>query len=417
MKQILRPAPLGGTVRAVPSKSFAQRALLCAALSDRPTTLTLCGALSQDIEAMLRCLSALGAEVTRGQSALTLRPPELPRGDATLDCGESGATARFLLPVAAALGVGAKFLLRGSLAARPMTPLTDALRAGGCDIRQTDDAIFCEGKLRGGRYLLPGNVSSQYISGLLFALPLLGEDSQIELTSPLESRDYVNLTLQLLQRFSVRIEPLENGYFVPGGQRYRACGRLEVEGDWSAASLLLCAGAFCAPVRAVGLSEQSAQPDRKIVPLLRRFGAKAEYDGEILCVSPAPLRGIEIDARDIPDLVPALALLSTAAQGRTRIFGASRLRLKESDRLKTVCDTLAALGAQISQTPDGLEIFGSPLLGGEIDPKGDHRIAMLAAVASARCAREVTVRSAECTEKSYPEFWRDLRRMAKEARP
>lgn len=416
MLQILRPCSIGGELHAVPSKSFAQRAMLCAALAERPTTFV-CRTLPLDVEAMLRCLTALGAEVTRGCGTLTLRPPELPQGDATLDCGESGATARFLLPVVAALGIGARLLLRGSLAARPMQPLLEALSAGGCNITSENGVISCEGKLRSGRYLLPGNVSSQYISGLLFALPLLRGDSEIVLSSPLESKDYVNLTIDLLSRFSVRVEQTQSGFFVSGGQSYRACGRMEMEGDWSAMSLFLCAGAFSAPMRISGLPAQTQQPDRRITDILRDFGAHVHCDGGVRCVSPAELHSLEIDAHDIPDLVPALALTATAARGRTRIFGASRLRYKESNRLQSICTTLRALGAQISETDDGLLIYGTPLVGGEIDPQNDHRIAMLAAVASARCRQEVRVRHAECVDKSYPDFWRDLRRAAKEAHP
>lgn len=416
MIQRLSPRRIGGRFCAVVSKSHAQRALLCAALADRPTTYV-CGALPQDVEAMLRCLSALGAEVTHGQNAVTVRPPELPRGDITLDCGESGATLRFLLPVAAALGVSAEFVLHGRLAERPIDTLLSLLNANGCTAVKTGERITCEGRLRSGVFALPGNISSQYVSGLLFALPLMPGNSEIRLTSAPESEGYIAMTLEMLERFSVRVTKTASGWYIPGGQQYHSCGRITAEGDWSAASMFFCAGAFSAPVVYEGLPDATMQPDRRLPELLREFGAEVSFDGILWHVNPARLRGICIDAGGTPDLVPALALTATAAEGETRIFGAARLRYKESDRLRSICEVLTRLGASVRQTDDGLCIVGSPLSGGEVDPQNDHRIAMLTGVASARCAQSVSVRRSECAAKSYPDFWRDLKQNSREREP
>ncbi len=414
MELTLSPRPVGGTIRAVASKSQAHRLMICAAFADRATKIV-CAETSQDMDATARALTALGAELSYLNGAYTVYPMEMPRGDAVLDCGESGSTLRFLLPVVGALGVSATFRLHGRLAERPLSPLWEAMEAHGCRLsRPNADEVRCEGRLDGGRWEIAGNVSSQFISGLLLALPLTGEESGIMLTTPLESAGYTDLTVQVLRQFGVEAERTEAGWHIPQSRGYRSCGKTAVEGDWSNAAFWLCAGAISDPVTVEGLSLSSMQGDRAIVSVLERFGAKVAVSGDAVTVSPDDLRAVEIDARDIPDLVPPLALVAACAKGTTRIFGAERLRLKESDRLQSVADALSALGASVEITADGLLIRGGRLSGGVVDSRSDHRIAMTAAIAACACTRPITLRGAEAVNKSYPRFWEDYKRMKEE---
>lgn len=416
MDKVITPRPLGGQIAAIASKSQAHRLLICAALADTPTDLS-CAELSKDIEATAACLTALCADTVYQNGAYQITPR--PRAAACrCDCGESGSTLRFLLPVAAALGTKTTFQLHGRLPERPLSPLWEELEAHGCKLsRPTADTVLCEGKLTGGTYRMAGNISSQFISGLLFALPLTGEESEIMLTSSLESADYVRMTLAALRTFGIEIEERETGWHIPAGQRYRSCGSAEVEGDWSNAAFWLTAGAISETVTVTGLSPHSPQGDRKIEALLNRFGAEVTWAANAVTVRPRKLRGIDIDARDIPDLVPPLALAAACAEGTTKIYGAERLKIKESDRLQSVAGALQNLGAQVEILPDGLLIHGGTLTGGTVDSQNDHRIAMLAAIASSVSAEPVTLLGAEAVQKSYPRFWADFETMQKGENP
>ena len=412
MERTIFPHKLGGRIAAIPSKSQAHRLLICAALADEPAALT-CPEGSQDIEATARCLTAFGAAIHRTETGYAVQPAQAPER-AEADCGESGSTLRFLLPVAAALGIDTTFRLHGRLAARPLSPLWEELEAHGCALsRPTPDTVRCTGRLTGGVFRLAGNISSQFISGLLLALPLTGTDSELVLTTPLESAGYVDMTLDALRRFGVRAECTQNGWRIPAGARYASCGAAEVEGDWSNAAFWLTAGAISSPVTVTGLAPDSRQGDRAAATILARFGAEVSTEGDAVTVRPGRLRGIELDARDIPDLVPPLALAAACAEGTTRILGAERLRIKESDRLRSVAAALNALGGDVRVLPDGLEIHGGTLTGGTADAQNDHRIAMLAAVAASVCAEPVRVCGAEAVNKSYPGFWKDFTQLTK----
>ena len=391
MNVIVTPGRLCGTVRAPASKSAAHRLLIGAALADRPTRIRL-SATNRDIEATADCLCTLGAVIERSGEMLYVPPIDRPPEDAALDCGESGSTLRFLLPMTAALGVQARFTGHGRLPERPNQALTDALRAHGADVDADLLPMSLSGPLRGGRWALPGNISSQYITGLLLALPLLEEDSEIALTTPLESAAYVDMTLQALEQFGIAAERMENGWRVPGGQRYRSPGTVEVEGDWSSAAFWLAANALGADIRVEGLKSDSVQGDRAVTQLLGQR---------------------EIDASGVPDLVPALAVAAAGREHTTVISGAARLRLKESDRLQTTADLLSALGHGIAVTSDGLIIRGGAPTPCEanihtVDGANDHRIVMAAAVAAAFADRPVRITGAEAVEKSYPGFFRDF---------
>ncbi len=385
----LNQTNISGTISAIASKSMAHRLMICSALAKGETELV-CSTTSKDMEATANCLSAM-------------------KNGLPMPCGESGSTLRFLLPVVSALGLDREFHMEGRLPQRPLAPLDEQLKAHGVTLsRPQEDVLALSGQLTPGDFCLPGNVSSQYISGLLLALPLLDRPSTLTVTGKTESASYIEMTLSAMKTFGVLAEKKGDTYYIVP-QRYQSPGSVTVEGDWSNAAFWLCAGALGAPVTVTGLDPQSLQGDRAICGLLSRFGAAVEQKGDAVTVSPGPLTACDIDASAIPDLVPALAVVAAAARGTTRIFNAGRLRLKESDRLETVAGMLAALGGKVEQTKDGLLVTGTALSGGTVDSCNDHRIAMAAAVASTLCS--VTVTGAEAVNKSYPHFWEDMEKM------
>ena len=413
MNVMLLGGPRTGCVRVPASKSQAHRLLICAALGDRPVTV-LCDGMNADICATVRCLEALGASVERREENILLVTPiyAVPKGECVLHCGESGSTLRFLLPVVGALGAQANFLREGRLPQRPLAPLDRELACHCMTLCEDGTALHVSGKLTGGDFVIPGNVSSQYISALLFALPILPEDSTLTVTGRLESAPYVDMTEDALCLSGIRLEKENQTYSIPGGQHFALPERVTVEGDWSGAAFFLCMGALSDDgVRVEGLNLNSAQGDRAILTILRGFGAIVEEQSGVVHVRRGELRPHVIDAAATPDLVPTLSALAAAVPGETRIENAARLRLKESDRLRTTAAMLTALGASVQELPDGLVIRGGGLHGGVVDAANDHRIAMAAAVAACAAAGDVTVLGAECIEKSYPSFWTDLAQM------
>ena len=393
----VRPGRLSGSVDAVTSKSCAHRALICAALSDKSTDV-LIDSPNDDIQATARCLTALGARVERDGAHWRVDPIRAAAaGPSALDCGESGSTLRFLIPIAASLGAEAAFTGRGKLPTRPNTHLCEALRRHGARIDSDLLPMTVRGPIGPGEYLLPGDISSQYASGLLFALPRLGGDSRVRFTTPLNSRGYVALTVNALRAFGVRVDWRGDAIDIPGGQAYRSPGALRVEGDWSAAAFWLTANACGSDVRVEGLDPGSAQGDRAIESALKALG-------QTVPGSPAV-----IDARDIPDLVPALAVAAALSRGGARIGNAGRLRYKECDRLAAMAEGLGAMGADITQTDDGLIIGPSRLRGARVRGWNDHRIVMALAVAALSARGDTLIDDAEAVSKSYPGFWRDFK--------
>ena len=402
----LKPAKLSGTIPTIASKSDAHRLLILAALCRGETRLIM-EQRSEDIDATVACLRALGAKIALVPDGVFVHGIERVNEYPLLDCSESGSTFRFLLPVATALCEHVRFTGSGRLPDRPIGELLTVLQAHGVAFSAGKLPFQTTGKLTGGRFSLPGNVSSQYLTGLLLATPLLEEDSKISLTTRLESAAYVDITLHALKRFGVQVEAQEGSYAICGGQAIQSPGELRVDGDWSNAAFFLAAGALGNPVTMTGLHLDSPQGDKAILDALKRFGAHVEVAEDRIIVSPAPLSGCTIDVGETPDLLPILAVLGACASGETRLINAARLRFKESDRLASASAMLRALGGRVEELPDALVITGGQLAGGTVDSCRDHRIAMSAAVASIRCANEVTILGADAVKKSYPGFFED----------
>lgn len=446
----ITPQQLNGTIEAIPSKSHAHRLLIAQKLAalqgggqEDPLVIP---TFSEDIDATKGCLAQLDEE--------------LPR----FDCRESGSTIRFMIPVAMALKNEAVFAGSGKLPQRPLSPLKEEMERHGCSFEMLADAKnptcgngpdtakspasgsdaakasgrgitseICRirGRLQPGKYELAGNISSQFITGLLFALPLLDGNSSLQLTTKLESAGYVDLTLQVLREFGIEIREVRESssenylirYEIPGNQIYREPEGLKVEGDWSNAAFWLVAGALGGDIICTGLNPDSTQRDKEIVTVLEKMGAKIarKNDAYHIAGNDVPLHGETVSAAQFPDLVPVMAVAMTGAYSASSITNAGRLRIKESDRLATVCDFLTILGTDIRQTEDGLIIHENndpsgtaahcpapPLSGGTVSSHNDHRIAMAAAVASCRADGPVIITGAEAVKKSYPDFFTDF---------
>ncbi len=399
------PEKLSGTVAAIPSKSHAHRLLVCSALANGPTRLeipTIC----DDLIATIGCICAFGAEIEHcyGQAEL-VAPIQAPPTCAVANCGESGSTLRFMLPLAGALGIDTVFLLEGKLPYRPLSPLWEEMERKGCRLswmsrsamqaagmhipRSVTAGLHLCGKLRPGHYRIDGGVSSQFISGLLMALPMLEGESRLELLGTVESKPYVDMTLNILSQFGV----LWQDFTTPGSQTYKTPGCITVEGDWSSAAFWLAANAIGSEISLTGLQPDSVQGDKEIMPLLNRLKEHCT-----------------LSAAHIPDLVPILAVVAAANQGAV-ITDIRRLRWKESDRIAAIIQMLSALGGKASADDNTLTIHPSSLSGGIVDSCGDHRIAMAAAIASTVCQQPVTILGAECVSKSYPAFWKEFARL------
>ena len=384
------PSLLQGSVTAIPSKSQAHRLLICAAFADRETALH-CPQTNRDIEATADCLRSLGADIVRTENGYCVTPIQQIPKCATLHCGESGSTLRFMLPIVGALGVDATFVMEARLPQRPLSPLWEEMERMGCQLsRPTADTLRCQGQLQGGQYTISGNISSQFITGLLFAAALLRQDSCIHVTGVLESKPYVDMTQQALALFGI----CTDNFKICGGQRFRSPGQVTVEGDWSNGAFFLAAKALGSSVSVSNLSPTSPQGDRAAAHWLEQL----------------PQAHRTIDATDIPDLVPILAVVAGACHG-ARFTGISRLRLKETDRVATVCAMLNALGTEATATEDTLSVFPAPYAGCTIDATNDHRIAMSAGIAATVASGPVTVINADSVNKSYPDFWAEYRRL------
>ena len=369
----IQPQPLRGTVGAVPSKSLAHRYLICAAFAQTPTDL-ICPASSRDIDATVNCLNALGAAIIPTGNGFHIDPIGKTPQRAFLPCGESGSTLRFLLPIVGALGIDGTFQMEGRLPERPLSPLWEEMERMGCTLtRPNSNCLRCQGKLTGGDYYIDGSVSSQFITGLYFALPLLQAEYSLHITGKAESKPYLSMTAQAIEKFGFPNSP--------------SPGTMAVEGDWSNGAFWLAAAALGNDVTVTGLNLDTVQGDRAISVLLPKL------DGPAI-----------IDASDIPDLIPILSVVAGAKKGAT-FTNVRRLRLKESDRMSAIVNMLTALGGDAEATENTLTVRGTGYSGGTVDSAGDHRIAMAAAIAATVCNCPVTICGAESVSKSYPTFW------------
>lgn len=397
-----------GTVNVPPSKSDVHRAIICAAMANGVSRISPV-ALSNDIKATIGCIKALGADAVLENNVLTVDGTNMYKNKtALLDCGESGSTLRFFIPIAAVGNINATFVGKGKLPQRPIGIFTEALPKAGT-VCKTEGGLPLEikGQLKSGIFKIPGNVSSQFITGLLLALPILEGDSEIVLTSPLESVGYIAMTIRTMKQFGVNIQATEKGWHIKGGQSYKTCD-YTTDGDWSQAAFFMVLGAVSGKVTVKGVAKDSTQGDKKCAEILAEFGAKVTQRDNEVTVEKGDLKAITIDASQIPDLVPVLSVCAAFAEGTTKIINAERLRIKECDRLKATAELLNNLGGKVKELSDGLEITGvSSLKGGNVNGYNDHRIVMSAAVCAARSDEDITATFAMSINKSYPDFYID----------
>lgn len=399
---------LRGIVTAPPSKSMAHRLVLCAGLAEGTSRVENLS-WSEDIKATLAAAESFGAAVRRGENWAEITGCGGPKAPAApVDCGESGSTLRFLAPILAQTGAPVRLVGHGRLPQRPQQVYADLFAQKGARFVQDETGAALRGPLPGGEYALRGDVSSQFISGLLFALPLCKGDSVLRIAPPFESRSYVNLTLRALADFGVSARRQdENALVIPGGQRYRAQS-CRVEGDWSNAAFFAVLGAVTGGVSLAGLRPDTLQGDAAVLDILRRCGAKFSTNSEgIVEFLPAALRGTVIDLADCPDLGPILMVLGLFCEGVTRIEHAGRLRIKESDRIAAMRAELAKFGGEVREIDaETVEIAGGALHApGVIDAHNDHRVVMACAVAALAAGVPVTIDDAGAVAKSWPEFF------------
>ncbi len=413
MKEItIYPGSLTGEIRVPPSKSMSHRAVICAGLSEGISIINNIGE-SGDIEATCEAMRALGAKLEKKDSVLKITGSAFPRMKRNeINCRESGSTLRFIMPIAALTGEPASFFGEGRLNERTLMPYCNIFREKGIkyEAREGKLPLHINGRLSPGDFRLPGNVSSQFISGLLFALPLLEGDSRITVTDGLESKPYIDMTIEVLEYFSIHVENNDfKTFLIKGKQKYKAA-EYTVPGDYSQAAFWLAAGSLGSDVSCRGLDMVSRQGDKAIINIIKEMGGRIIAGNSSVRSAPADTRGMVIDASQCPDLVPVLAVMGALSSGKTEIIKAGRLRFKESDRLKAISSELSKLGACIAEKPEGLVIEGRKTLsGGRVDSWNDHRIAMALAIAATKCENPVIISNGDCVNKSYPEFWEHYR--------
>lgn len=389
MDLTITPVLLRGSITAIPSKSQAHRLLICAAFSKERTQLV-CPETNQDIEATAGCLRALGATIERLNDSYWVTPITCLPQSAVLDCGESGSTLRFMLPIAGALGVDCTFLMAGRLPMRPLSPLWEEMERMGCNLaRPTENTIRCTGKLRCGTYRISGNVSSQFITGLLFAAALIHGESQLVILDKLESKPYVDMTMAALKMFGIHTNELR----CSGAFPFRSPGKILVEGDWSNGAFFLAANQLGSAITIQNLDPASCQGDKAVLRLMEQLQ-----------------QNTTVSAANVPDLIPILSVVAAANQGAV-FTDIQRLRLKESDRVEAICNMLTALGIRTETSQSTLTVFPGKFHGGTVDSANDHRIAMSASIAATIADGPVRILNAQCVGKSYPTFWQEYQNL------
>lgn len=403
------PSKLQGKIKIPPSKSMSHRSILCAALANGASIIENIS-LSKDIQVTLDAIKSLGADYTFNNSNVSIAGISSIPEHAKIDCCESGSTLRFLIPIVCALGVNADFHGQGKLPSRPITPYITELGEKGINFEYNNNMPFSvNGKLKSGKFVIDGNISSQFVTGLLMALPLLNGGSEIIINGRLESKPYVTMTIDVLKQFGVEISETSHGYSIMGSQRFMP-KNYRVEGDYSQAAFFAVAGACGGSVEIQDLDLNSAQGDKEIFNILSNCGADITKTSLGFTVSSSKkLMPFEIDASDIPDLVPILAVLACVCEGKSIITGAQRLKIKESDRLIAISESLNKIGGRLIPYDDKLEIYGvGSFHGGIVESFNDHRIAMSVAIASLYSDKRIILNQAESINKSYPGFYQDF---------
>ena len=411
MQVRIKPIIPKGEISAIASKSDAHRAIICAALSDDKTKIHI-SHISKDIKATLNCIKAMGADFTKSGDVYEIIPIKEICENCILDCNESGSTLRFLLPVLSALGCNATFIGSGRLPERPMELIVDLLKQHGNSFSSSKLPITVSGKTTAGMFDIEGNVSSQFISGLLFALPLLKGKSIINLTTELQSAAYVNMTVDTLKRFGVNIELKDNEFIINASEKYISPKEYIVEGDWSNAAFFMVLGAIGENVTIKNLNINSCQSDKMILDVLSLAGVNYTASENEITVTRSDVKPFEFDVSQCPDLFPVLSILASSAKGKSVLYNAERLRIKESDRIKTTKELILNLGGKAEETDSSLIIYGNGKLeGGVVESYNDHRIAMSAFCASAICENDIILKDAKAIDKSYPSFMEDFEKI------
>ena len=403
---------LCGTVEAPVSKSDLHRLIICSALAFGQKTVIKSYTMSEDILSTITISRALGANIIVNSNNIIVCGITKPNNNITADCNESGSTLRFLLPVISALGVECQFSGKGRLPERPIKILLDEMTKNGAIFSAEQLPFTIKGQLKEGQFFIPGNISSQYISGLLMALPLLKNDSKIVLTSPLESRGYVEMTLRVLDKFGIRIwKPNSNEFHISGGQKYISPKNLSAEGDWSSAAFWLVGGALNGDLTVKNIQQSSLQGDKAICELLKKMGAEISIFDDYVHISTSKLSKIDVNGSQIPDIIPILSIALANANGTSKITNIGRLRIKESDRLSAIANILSTLNIQCDEGKDSLTVFGGSIKGRFLDSYNDHRIAMTIAVASLISEQPIQLTNPDCIKKSYPNFYQEFVRL------
>jgi len=410
----IQPARLEGSIELPPSKSYSHRAIICAGLTDGKSEIINIS-YSEDVKTTINAMRLMGAEIKEHSDKLEISGVSVVDDKKRrIDCSESGSTLRFFIPIALLQNRETVFTGKNSLKTRPINTYLEIMDKQGIWYNRINRElpISIKGKLRAGKFVVDGNVSSQFITGLLFVLPLLNGNSKIVVKAGLESKKYVDMTIELLKRFEIII--VNNNYrefYVEGNQKYRACD-YEIEGDFSQAAFWLAAGVLGGKVSIEGVNLDTLQGDKIIVDIIKKMGGNVIEKGSTLHIVESKLNGVTIDVSECPDLVPILAVLGALSGGTTKIINAKRLRFKESDRLKAISTELNKIGADIKENIDGLIIRGKEKLkGGEVNTWGDHRIAMALSIASIKCESAVIINNPNVVKKSYPNFFEDFKKL------
>lgn len=416
----INKAKLKGKVKIPPSKSMAHRAVICAALGNGTSNISNID-LSDDIIATINAMRSLGAVIEEKDKTLEIRgiyseELSLTRDyERVVDCNESGSTLRFLVPISLAFEGVTRFVGRGNLGKRPLNTYYEIFEKQGIEYKHLEGILdlVVSGKLKSGEFEVKGNISSQFITGLLFSLPLLEGDSKIIITTELESKGYIDLTLAVMEDFGIEIENKDYKEFIIKGNQLYKSRNYRVEGDYSQGAFFLCADALGSNVDVLDLKQNSLQGDKEVISILRRMGMVIEKEENSICGKIRKTKGTVIDASQCPDIIPVLALVAALSKGTTEIINAERLRIKECDRLNAVATELNKLGAKIIEKEAGLIIDGVlELKGGvEVWSHMDHRIAMTLAIAATRCNEPIILNDYECVSKSYPHFFEDYKKV------